>query len=164
MEEVNIYGTGHENSGYMYDINVEYYTTCAALSIGDCVCIRRPYFDISTETYDGYNDSDVVTYSSKSLTFQTSRDKPPSNYEHSRKCYIGSECRDITDMDLCSTTSQCEYKDRKCRSKCEDHDTKYDCKSDDSCWYDNNNQYCTNSSLFLVFNLLSIIMISLFLI
>ena len=150
----HICGKGKDDSGYMDDINVKFFTSCGMFQESNnrysCVCVR-------VSTSDGYDDSDVETYNMGKLIYDLS-DK------YSNKCLIGIDCSDITDESLCLNAKQCEYIDGKCSAKCAKHSSESRCSSDSSCRYDTEKSSCTNSSILPVFKLTSIIIISLFLI
>ena len=156
----HICGKGKDNSGYVDDVNVEYFTSCATLEDVDgysCLCVQKTISGIWRHLLDGYNDLDVQTYDTKYLTYN-------SNQEIYNKCYIGSDCSDITDKSVCISASQCEYINGKCRAKCAKHSTIGSCEKDSSCRLVNGNHECTNSSILPVFKSILIIIISLFLI
>ncbi len=163
----HICGKGKDNSGYVDDVNVEYFTSCATLEDVDgysCVCVKITTSGIWRRLLDGYNDLDVQTYDTKYLTYQISQDKPNSNQEIYNKCYIGRDCSDITDKSVCISASQCEYINGKCRAKCAKHSSIDSCEKDSSCRLDAGSYKCTNSSILPVFKSILIIIISLFLI
>ena len=163
----HICGKGKDNSGYVDNINVEYFTTCATLEKADgysCLCVRVTTSGIWKNELEGYNDKDVKSYQTNYLTYQIVSTNPPKNTEIFNKCYIGIDCSDITDKSLCLTASQCEYKDGRCLAKCSNHISQDECKRDSSCRLDNEKFRCTNSSILPSFKLISIIMIIIFLI
>lgn len=157
----HICGKGKDDSGYMDDINVKFFTSCGMFQKSDnyysCVCVRETTSGIWNNNLEAYDDSKVATYNTKQLTYQLS-DK------YSNKCLIGIDCSDITDESLCLNAKQCEYIDGKCSAKCAKHSSESSCYSDSSCRYDTEKSSCTNSSILPVFKLTSIIIISLFLI
>ena len=163
----HICGKGKNNSHYVDNINVEFFTSCATLEKEDgysCLCIHITNSGILHDNFQGYNDIDVQTYDEDYLTYQISPDKPPLSQSIFNKCFIGIDCSDITDKSLCLSASQCEYINYQCRAKCSNHDTQYSCQKDHSCRLDTEKSRCTNSSILPIFKLISIIMISLFLI
>ena len=163
----HICGKGEDNSGYMDNINVKYYTSCATLQGEDgysCLCIHITDSGIVHHKFDGYNDLDVQTYNSKYLTYQITPDDPPLALDVFHQCYVGRDCSDITDISLCLSASQCEYINGECRAKCTNHNTLYSCEKDHSCRVDIEKSICTNCSIFPVYELISIIMLILFLI
>ena len=163
----HICGKGKYNSGYVDNINVEFFTSCATLEEDDgysCVCVHITTSGIWRSQLEGYNDLDVQTYNTKYLTYQTSPENPPSDKEIFNKCYIGRDCSDITDKGLCINASKCEYINGKCRAKCSNHLSQETCSKDNSCRLDSVNSRCTNSSILPVFKLILNIMIILFLI
>ena len=163
----HICGKGKDNSGYVDNINVEYFTTCATLEEADgysCLCVRVTTSGIWNNKFEGYNEFDVETYDTRYLTYQIKSDNPPKNTKIFNKCFIGIDCSDITDINLCLTASQCEYNNGKCIAKCSKHISQEECKSDSSCRLDNEKSRCTNSSKLSPFKLIPIIMIILFLI
>ena len=163
----HICGKGKDNTKYVDGVNVEYYTNCATFEKADgysCLCVHVTTSGIWKDQFNGYNEYDVQTYDTNYLTYQISFDNPPSDKELFNKCYIGRDCNDITDKSVCLSASQCEYAFGNCRAKCTNHQTEDACNKDYSCRVDTENSRCTNSSLFPVFKLILIIMISLFLI
>ena len=161
----HICGKGKDNSGYVDNISVKFYTTCATLESVDgysCLCIHQTYSGIKSGKFNGYNETDVRTYNSKYLTYQITPEEPPENLDAFYECYIGRDCSDITDTSLCLSASQCEYINGKCRAKCSNHISKYSCEKDYSCRMDYEKSMCTNSSMFIVVQLISIIMLNLF--
>ena len=163
----HICGKGKDNSGYIDNINVEYYTSCATLSQSEgysCVCVQITTSGILDDKLDGYNDVDVQTYDENYLTYQNDPEDPPLDLEVFYKCYVGRDCSDITDSSLCLSASQCEYINGACRAKCSNHNSQYSCEKDHSCRVDYENSRCTNSSSFNIVKLISIIIISLLLI
>ena len=163
----HICGKGKGNSGYVDNINVEFYTSCATLEDVDgysCVCVHITSSGIWKNKFNGYNDLGVQTYNTNYLTYQISEKNQPSNLEIFNKCFIGRDCSDITDKRLCLDASQCEYINGKCSAKCSNHSSQESCLKDNSCRLDTEKSKCTNSSTLPVFKLILIIMISLFLI
>ena len=163
----HICGKGKDNSGYVDGINVEYFTTCATLEEADgysCLCVRVTTSGIWKNEFEGYNEFDVETYDKRYLTYQISSNNPPKNTNVFNKCFIGIDCSDITDKNLCLSASQCEYKYGECIAKCSKHTSQIECNSDSSCRLDNEKSRCTNSSKLPSFKLISIIMIILFLV
>ena len=163
----HICGKGKDNSAYVDGINVEYFTTCATLKEVDgysCLCARITTSGLWKRELEGYNEFDVETYNTRYLTYQISSNYPPNNTEIFNKCFIGIDCSDITDKDLCLSASQCEYKYGECIAKCSKHTSQKECNSDSSCRLDNEKSRCTNSSKLPSFKLISIIMIILILI
>ena len=64
----HICGKGENNSGYIDNINVKYYTSCATLEGPEgysCICIQVTNSGILHDKFDGYNDVDVQTYDEK---------------------------------------------------------------------------------------------------
>jgi len=160
----HICGKGKDNSGYMDNINVEFFTTCATLQKANgysCLCIQTTFSGIWNNRFQGYNGLDVQTYDSNYLIYQYSYKNPPINTELFNKCYIGMDCSDITDKNLCLSASQCEYINMRCRAKCSNHNSQDSCSKDSSCRLDIEKNRCTNSSKLPVFKLISFIMISL---
>ena len=163
----HICGKGKDNTQYVDDINVEFFTSCATLENEDgysCVCVHITTSGIWNQKFEGYDDTDVQTYDTRYLTYQISPNNPPLNTGIFNKCFIGIDCADITDKSLCLRASQCEYIKHKCQAKCSNHVSQDSCKSDSSCRIDTQKSLCTNSSILLVFKLISTIMIILFLI
>ena len=86
----HICGKGKDNSGYIDNINVEYYTSCATLSKSEgysCVCVQITTSGILDDKLDGYNDVDVQTYDENYLTYQNDPEDPPLDLEVFYKCY-----------------------------------------------------------------------------
>lgn len=163
----HICGKGENNSGYIDNINVKYYTSCATLEGPEgysCICIQVTNSGILHDKFDGYNDVDVQTYDEKYLTYQITPEKPPLDLEVFHKCYIGRDCSDITDSSLCLSASQCEYINGMCRAKCSNHYSQTSCEKDYTCRMDYEKSICTNSSIFPFFKLGFIIMLILCLI
>ena len=157
----HICGKGKDNSGYVDNINVEFFTKCATLQEKygySCLCVQVTNSGIWNNKLQGYNDFDVATYDTKKLIYQISDDEEVDN-----KCFVGIDCRDITDKSLCLSANQCEYIDMNCRAKCSNHISIDNCQKDYSCRLDIENSFCTNSSKLPVFKLIYIIIISLFL-
>lgn len=163
----HICGKGLNNRGYVDDINVEYFSSCATLEEADgysCLCVRITSSGIWNHRFQGYDLETVQDYNTKYLSYQIDPSEGSNNEELFNKCYIGRDCSDITDKSLCESASQCIYKNGYCRAVCSNHQTQDTCERDSSCRYNKEKNYCTNSSILLTFKYLSIIMISLFLI
>ena len=163
----HICGKGKDNSGYVDNVNVQFYTTCAAVEKGNdysCACVHETISGIRNEIFDGYDDSDVETYDTNYLIYDVSNENSTLSKAVYNSCFIGTDCRDITDKNLCLNATQCEYINGGCRAKCANHISADRCKKDNKCKIDTENNDCTNSSILPVFNLISIIIFSLFLI
>ena len=80
----HICGKGKDNTQYVDDINVEFFTSCATLENEDgysCVCVHITTSGIWNQKFEGYDDTDVQTYDTRYLTYQISPNNPPLNTE-----------------------------------------------------------------------------------
>ena len=162
----HICGKGKDNSGFVDNINVEFFTYCGAIEEEDgysCLCIRETTSGIWNNYLEAYDDLDVASYHTNYLIYKTSENTDPSKKKIYNKCFIGRDCSDIKNKSLCLDATQCEYKDGECSAKCSINNSKNSCLKD-TCRWNTEKYYCTNSSILPVFKLISIIILSLFLI